>query len=331
MTSYRSLFLIMTVILFMSTAFADEKDAEVVALIERAKQLSDIRAEGAPPFQLKLTFKIIEENGASLEGAYTEVWVSKTHWRRETILGDFRRTQIVVDRKRWHLDSATAVPEHLEDSFRLTDIGRFRPEAWKGVKVEDRRLAGLSVRCLELKNGPYARSALCFDKTSGTLVADFIPSQPGTRIGETVCLYNDYQKFGDRLLARSYQCDQDERMKMEARVVELAAPATDQTVFTQPQGAKESVNCLSPIKAPTVVSQPDPKTLASLVRTLVVIRFIVGTDGKPHDLKVTSAPNRGFDEAALDAVRQWIFKPATCDGEPVEADVSVNIMFHESG
>jgi hypothetical protein len=57
MTSGRSLFLVLTVSLFVSTAFANNKEAEAVALIERGKQLSDIRAEGAPSFRLKLSFK----------------------------------------------------------------------------------------------------------------------------------------------------------------------------------------------------------------------------------------------------------------------------------
>jgi hypothetical protein len=64
MTSGRSLFLVLTVSLFVSTAFANNKEAEAVALIERGKQLSDIRAEGAPSFRLKLSFKIIKEDGS---------------------------------------------------------------------------------------------------------------------------------------------------------------------------------------------------------------------------------------------------------------------------
>jgi periplasmic protein TonB len=107
-----------------------------------------------------------------------------------------------------------------------------------------------------------------------------------------------------------------------------AAPAIESTFFTPPEGAKESVNCLSPVKHPTLVYNPDPKPpRTSDGRTLVVLNIVVGTDGKPHDLRVTSAPNRDFDEAALEAVRQWTFKPATCDGEPVGVQIAVDVNF----
>lgn len=188
----------------------------------------------------------------------------------------------------------------------------------------------LSMRCLETNPNPWGgKWALCFDKVSGTITAEVGPFQLATRIGETVCFYDDYQRFGDRLLARSYECDKDKRPILEARVVELAAaPATDPTFFTPPDGAKESVNCLSPINHPTAVHTPEPKPpRTSGGRTLVVLTSIVGADGKPHDFRVTSAPNRDFDEAALEAVRQWTFKPANCDGEPVEAQVAVDVKF----
>jgi len=55
--------------------------------------------------------------------------------------------------------------------------------------------------------------------------------------------------------------------------------------------------------------------------------MLVAADGRPRNLRVTSAPNRDFDEAALEAVRQWRFKPATCDGEPIEVEIAVQIAF----
>jgi TonB family protein len=327
--SVRSFFLVLTLTSLVCTAFATKKDAEAAELIEHAKQLSDIRAEGAPAFRLKMSFKILKEDGSVLEGSHTEDWVSKTQWRRQTVLGDFREIQTVAGRKRWVLTSSSAVPEHLGDFLSLTDIFRFQPEAWKPQKIEDQELNGNSVRCVETNPNAWGgRSALCFDKISSTITANLIPSQRGTSIVETTCFYSDYQKFGDRVLARSYQCGEDKHVRLEAKVVELTVePATDPAFFTPPDGAKESVNCLTPIKHPTAVYQPDPKTteLAPSDGTLVVIRVVVGTDGKPHDLTVTSAPNRDSDLAALEAVRQWTFKPATCDGEPIGVAVEVDI------
>ncbi|MGA9968202.1 MAG: energy transducer TonB [Terriglobales bacterium] len=331
MTSRRSLFLVLTLTFLCSRLSANKKDAEAAALIEHAKQVSDIRMAGAPAFRLKLSFSIIKEDGSTEKGLYTEVWNSETQWRKETVLGDFRRTQVVAGRKRWLLDSATDAPEYLSDFLSLTNITGFQPESWKPQKVEDRELNGRSMRCLETNPNPWGgRSALSFDKISGAITAEVRPFQVGTRIGETVCFYNDYEKFGDRLLARSYECDKDKRRILEATVIESAAASpAGEAFFTPPDGAKESVNCLGPVKPPKAVHAPAPDApRTSGGQALVVMDITVGTDGKPHNLKVTSIPHHDFDEAALQAVRQWTFKPATCDGEPVEAKIMVNLEFH---
>lgn len=326
MISRHSLFLVLTLTLLVSTAFANKKDAEATALIEHAKQLSDIRAEGAPPFRLKLGFKIVNKDGTVLDGAYTEVWVSKAQWRRETVLGDFRRTEVAAGRKRWLLDSSTVVPDHLAVVPALLEIDRFQLETWKSW--EDREVNGVRVRCV--KNNLDPSGALCFDKTSGMLAAVITSLKWGTLTGERECLYSDYQRFGAHVFARSYACNEDKHPMLEARIVELAAePAPDRALFAPPDGAKESVNCLGVVKPPTVVYDPNPMPpRRSRGSTLVAMSLSVGTDGKPHNLKVTSAPNRDFDKAALEAVRHWRFKPATCDGERWETEIAVEVEFY---
>jgi TonB family protein len=59
-----------------------------------------------------------------------------------------------------------------------------------------------------------------------------------------------------------------------------------------------------------------------------VISLVVGTDGKAHNLKVVSAPNHDYDEAALKMLQGFRFKPATCDGEPMETKLAVETDFH---
>jgi TonB family protein len=330
MTSRPILFPVLSVALLLSTAFANKKVAEAAALIEHAKQLSDIRAEGAPAFRLKLSFKTIKEDGTVRDGSYTEVWVSRAQWRRETVLGDFRRTQIAAGRKQWVLDSTSAVPEHIGDILSLSQVDRFGADAWKPGKIEAREIEGRTVRCIETNPDLRgARSALCFENGSGVVAAEVRPLEMGTRIVDKACFFSDYQKFGDRVLARSYECDEDRHPRLQARIVELAfEPAPDSALFAPLDGAKESVNCLSVVKAPSVVHQQDPtfpRTSGGQAR--VTILMLVGIDGKPSNLKVANASNHNFDQAALEAAQRWRFKPATCDGEPVETEIAVEVSF----
>jgi len=60
----------------------------------------------------------------------------------------------------------------------------------------------------------------------------------------------------------------------------------------------------------------------------VVLRVLVGSDGKPQDIQVEHASNPGvFDAAAITAVNGWTFNPATKDGAAVDAWVLVPVCF----
>jgi TonB family protein len=186
------------------------------------------------------------------------------------------------------------------------------------------------VSCLEADNGPLGgKSALCFDNSNGTLVVEVTPFRTATRIADKTCYLADYQKFGDRLFARSYECDEDRRPRLEANVVELVAePAPDPALFAPLEGAKELVNCLTVIKPPRAVRQAEPIGPGpGHGPVLVVMSVVVGVDGKPHDVRVTSDPQPDFDRASLKAVRQWTFNPATCNGEPIETEIAIETSF----
>jgi TonB family protein len=58
----------------------------------------------------------------------------------------------------------------------------------------------------------------------------------------------------------------------------------------------------------------------------VVLEAIVGKDGSIENLKVMSGPNE-LQQSALDAVRQWTYKPFIAQGEPVEVKTTINVIY----
>lgn len=316
-------------LLLASVAFANKKKDEAAALINRAKQLSDIRADGSPPFQLRAESKITEVDGSSVDGEYTEIWLSKAQWRRDIVFGNFRRTEVAAGRKLWTADSDTKPPDHLDDVLRLLDIRKIEPTMTTLEKVKDQQVGTTDARCLEF--AAYTRSYdLCFDRTSGALVADMKPSLEQSNSREVVCSYTNYQKFGERVFARSYECDEDGRATVVARILELSEnPDRPPAAFAPPDGAKESVNCFGATQQPTVLYQEGPKAPPGAKGdTVVMLNFIVGVDGLAHDPKVTSAPNGVLDDSALRALKRWRFHPATCDGQPIAAPLAIVVTFH---
>ena len=58
-----------------------------------------------------------------------------------------------------------------------------------------------------------------------------------------------------------------------------------------------------------------------------VVSLIVDTQGLPQNLQVVRHLKMGLDEAALAAVRQYRFKPATLQGKPVPVIVEITANF----
>jgi protein TonB len=70
---------------------------------------------------------------------------------------------------------------------------------------------------------------------------------------------------------------------------------------------------------------PDDARRAGIWGT-VMVQALVGQDGRVKDTRIVkSIPE--LDAAAMEAVRQWKFKPALAKGEPVEVWVGVPIKF----
>jgi peptidyl-prolyl cis-trans isomerase A (cyclophilin A) len=58
----------------------------------------------------------------------------------------------------------------------------------------------------------------------------------------------------------------------------------------------------------------------------VVLSAVIGTDGSVNDLRVISGPEP-LQQAALDAVNQWRYRPYLLNGKPVEVKTTVNVVF----
>ena len=57
-----------------------------------------------------------------------------------------------------------------------------------------------------------------------------------------------------------------------------------------------------------------------------VVRVTVGKDGKVINPKFISGPTV-FRDAAFDAVKQWLFKPATLNGQAIEQETEITVKF----
>lgn len=69
---------------------------------------------------------------------------------------------------------------------------------------------------------------------------------------------------------------------------------------------------------------PDAKK--AHIQGKVVLDAIIGTTGHVENLKVVSGPSE-LQQSALDAVRQWTYRPVVIGGAPVEVETTINVIY----
>jgi periplasmic protein TonB len=71
-----------------------------------------------------------------------------------------------------------------------------------------------------------------------------------------------------------------------------------------------------------------PRCLRMGLEGVVKVRVLVGEDGRPQEVSLAKSSGESLlDEAALQAVKDWVFKPATRNGVPARAWAVVPIEF----
>jgi len=110
-------------------------------------------------------------------------------------------------------------------------------------------------------------------------------------------------------------------------------------VSTYTNGSKVNVTIQAPgmrikvggnVQQLMLVNQPHPTyppdAKAARVQGLVQLQAVIGTDGTVKNLTVLKGDPL-LAQAALDAVKQWVYKPTLLNGAPVEVQTTIDVNF----
>jgi TonB family protein len=85
------------------------------------------------------------------------------------------------------------------------------------------------------------------------------------------------------------------------------------------------------VSAPRPIYDPDPEyseeARKAKYQGIVMLSAIIGSDGRPRELRIVRSLGMGLDQKALDAVGKWRFAPATKDNHPVSVQVNIEVAF----
>ncbi len=85
------------------------------------------------------------------------------------------------------------------------------------------------------------------------------------------------------------------------------------------------------VQPPTIVKRVEPRYPEIARRTgiqgMVILEAIIDRTGRVRDVKVVRSLNTLCDEAAIEAVRQWEFKPGTQNDIPIDVIMNLTVQF----
>jgi TonB family protein len=92
----------------------------------------------------------------------------------------------------------------------------------------------------------------------------------------------------------------------------------------------EPINVSAAEMASNKISGPVPKypeeAKKERIQGTVVLDAVIGKDGTVEELTVASGPKE-LQRSALDAVRQWKYKPFLLNGDPVDVKTTINVIY----
>jgi len=169
----------------------------------------------------------------------------------------------------------------------------------------------------------------CFDSKLPVLRASF-------SWGAIALQFNHIVKVQGRYLAEEIHLSEGKRTILTAKVDKVEGLNPSDAALMPPADAKtpnaDKATQIAPavmvgmlVKKQQPVYPQDAKD--ARVSGRVILEATIGRDGGVHELRVTSTPWPSLTTSALWAVSQWQYKPYLLNGEPVDVETTVNVIY----
>lgn len=313
---------------FSLGVLGSQEKADALALIQKARELSDIRAEGSPSFRLAANVKTYNFKGKPVTGTYSLVWMSSTQWREEIAFADYREVRIRRDDRVWtqrntkfHLMQVYVLRELLDMKEHLT----LRPDD-QLVGGEERQEGERSLVPLEVLKNSRKERTLYFDTISHTLVRD--EELQSANLSYEYLNYSPWNSSVFPGLMRAYM---GKKVIAEVAIEGLhSVSQPTSSLFEPPADADVEPACEQPEPAKSTMhptpSYP-PLLRMTRVQGWVSVFAVIVKDGSVKDMTVIHSADKRLVDSTLQALSQWKYKPATCQGLPVSSETIIDTTF----
>lgn len=320
------------------------QSADPNELMLLAAKANGVTGGGSQPWHLKASYTILDENGTPKDqGTFEELWASPTHFKRSITGQNYTREEFWTEKGVVFTGSAAqetprAQILEMEREF-VTPVPDTAKAANLQFEAKPLDLGTMHLSCLQasfyassLPDGVWGRS-FCI---SAERLALRISSNG---FAHTQYIHNHLVSFQGRFVAGDLLLKHDGKSVFTAHLESIEPlAATESALLQAPADAKPleimRVNIAGGVAAGMLLKKiaPDypPIAYAARVSGTVVLQALIGKDGLLKDLKVVSGPAM-LQQSAMDAVKQWVYRPYLLGGNPVEVVTTINVIFTLGG
>jgi TonB family protein len=307
-------------------------------LLTLAAPYYDFNDANLKPWHLKATYQLYDEYGnQSRSGVFEYWWISpKVHrssWTRaDATRSDWTTSDGIIHRKetggpfRYFERTLSSVLIYPFPALSVLESGTMKLD----LKTVGKRQPRLE--CVTASASSTVSQDYCFEPQTKALLETY---SHGITTG-----YGHIVRFRGKYLAR--------QVLVHVGVLEIFSASVDVIEGTDPM----SPELIPPAESSIVregVSQPIELQLGDHVKPgkllkktppiypmaarvkyeqgTVVVAATIGPEGKVHDLEVLASPSPVLRDSAIDVLKSWEYQPYLLNGQPVEVETPIPVVF----
>lgn len=305
----------------------------------RARQLSDLEASGIP-FHLKATYVASGDTEFTGNGTYEEWWQSKDVWQKEATLGDYRYVAIQNGGKQTAAATTAYIPLRAREVMGLQIFHIAMPKEKKGGWKISQGTVGSGAQEIATQEqlcDSQRPNFLCTQQFEFTLQG-WVQSYRVNDLSETYTNFQPFEKlFFPRKIAVTLRGDS--LLTVEIVSLETLSDIGHGLMDTKippalsvvPSQVFEGFSPQKDVMAPKIIHNVRVKYPKSERKShsegLVIVVCAIDTTGSVREPYVQLSDGTAFDQAAIEAIRKWRFRPAAKNGKPGMTDTKILINF----
>ena len=322
--------------LWLPPMFASDESAKQQDAIKKIEQAVDrTNIFELPSFQMKADVQI-ETQGKLVDGNYELLWNGPNEWREEIHFPGFVELQEGGQGTVWFLRSTEFLPLHIYDLHAALGFGSgaafagassasltqpILPQNATVRKLRKRKEHGEAQTCAEFADTMKRAWDVCLNDDTGTLARSPISF-----------VDRDVQAVGGgKVYPRFLSFAESGKTLAQAAITEITSPAQfPPNSFSPPSGVSPAAGCMNPT-LPRLIKKVQPQYPLSAkrdhVQGLVAFDARIGIDGTPKIGKLVARVSPDLERSAEEAIKQWRYEPALCEGKPVDVETVLRVIY----